>query len=226
MLLDEWQRVPDVWDAVKRAVDEDPSGGQVLLTGSAPFGVAATHSGAGRIQTLRMRLMTLAERGVSTPTVSLRTLVGGSREPVTGESSIQLGGYVDEILQSGFPGLEHLSGRALRAWLDGYLERIIDREFAEAGLRVRRPATVHAWLRAYAAATATTTSWEKIRDAAHAGSDHKPAKTTTLPYINTLVALRILRGLGARKQPPLASDQEAEASPCRLCACRPTRGPS
>ena len=197
VLLDEWQRVPDVWDAVKRAVDDDPSGGQVLLTGSALFGVAATHSGAGRIQTLRMRPMTLPERGVSTPTVSLRTLLAGGREPITGESSIQLGDYVDEIVSSGFPGLEHMSGRALRAWLDGYLERLIDREFAEAGLKVRRPATVHAWLRAYAAATATTTSWEKIRDAASAGSDHKPAKTTTLPYINTLVALRILDELEA-----------------------------
>ncbi len=67
----------------------------------------------------------------------------------------------------------------------------------EAGFAVRRPATVRAWLRAYAAATATTTSWDKIRNAATSGVDDKPAKTTTLPYIELLTALRILDPLEA-----------------------------
>ena len=49
-----------------------------------------------------------------------------------------------------------------------------------------------AWLRAYAAATGTAASWEKIRDAATSGVADKPAKTSTLPYIELLTALRIL----------------------------------
>ena len=197
VLLDEWQRVPSTWDAVKRAVDRDSTPGQVLLTGSPPFGQARTHSGAGRIQTLRMRPMTLPERGVCTPSVSLGALLAGTGDRVGGNSPLGLGDYVDEILRSGLPGLGGLSGRALRTWLDGYLERIVDRDLPEAGLAVRRPATVRAWLRAYAAATSTTTSWEKIRDAASAGNDHKPAKTTTLPYIDTLSSLRVLDDLEA-----------------------------
>jgi len=46
------------------------------------------------------------------------------------------------------------------------------------------------WLRAYAAATSTTTTWETIRDAASSGS--RPAKTTTIPYRDVLTRLRIL----------------------------------
>ncbi|MEU5467609.1 AAA family ATPase [Kocuria salsicia] len=71
LLVDEWQKVPEVWDVVRRAVDEDAAGGQFLLTGSAsPQDGAVQHSGAGRIGRLRMRPMTLAERGLVTPTVS------------------------------------------------------------------------------------------------------------------------------------------------------------
>jgi predicted AAA+ superfamily ATPase len=47
-------------------------------------------------------------------------------------------------------------------------------------------------MRAYAAATATSTSWEKIRLAANPGTDAKPAKTTVLPYVDVLTRLRVL----------------------------------
>lgn len=67
--------------------------------------------------------------------------------------------------------MQGLSGRALRAQLAGYVARIVDREMPDAGRQIRRPASVRGWLRAYAAATATTASWEKIRDAATAGWD-------------------------------------------------------
>jgi uncharacterized protein len=189
VLIDEWQRVPAIFDAVRRLVDVDSHGGQFLLTGSAPS--AQTHSGAGRITTMRMRPLTLSERGVEAPTVSLDGLLRGDSN-VTGRTSVNLTDYVREILASGFPGLRHLDGRALTRQLDSYLDRIVDHDLAEAGLVVRRPATVMAWLRAYAAATGTAASWEKIRDAATSGVSDKPAKTTTIPYIELLTGLRIL----------------------------------
>src|SRR5579859_6062675 len=67
ILIDEWQRLPASWDLVRRAVDEPGTPpGSFLLTGSAaPASDAATHSGAGRIVTVRMRPLTLAERGVA-----------------------------------------------------------------------------------------------------------------------------------------------------------------
>ena len=72
VLVDEWQRVPAVWDAVRRAVDHDNTPGRFLLTGSASPIAPPTHSGAGRIVNLRMRPMSLSERRASIPSVSLK----------------------------------------------------------------------------------------------------------------------------------------------------------
>ena len=192
VLLDEWQRLPAVWDAVRRAVDDDPSPGRFLLTGSASPASPQTHSGAGRIIRLRMRPLSLAERGVATPTVSLAGLLEGNRSAITGRSDVGLERYVEEILASGFPGIRPLGARARRAQLDGYLARIVDREFPEMGRPVRNPGALHRWMAAYAAATATTASYDAIRDAATSGEGDKPAKTTTQPYRDILEHLWVL----------------------------------
>lgn len=192
ILIDEWQRVPETWDLVRRAVDADPRGGRFLLTGSAAPRDLPTHSGAGRIVGSNMRPMSLAERGTETPTVSLRDLLSGRRDPVDGSTRVALATYAEQIVASGFPGMRHLGGRALRAQLDGYIRRIVECDVEESGLMVRRPDTLLRWLTAYAAATATTASYETIRDAATSGVGDKPAKTTTGPYVEVLERLWIL----------------------------------
>jgi predicted AAA+ superfamily ATPase len=186
ILLDEWQRVPAIWDAVRRAVDGDASPGRFLLTGSALPPEQPAHSGAGRIVSLRMRPLTLAERGVDTPTVSLRALLIGSKPALSGTTRVTLTDYVGEILRSGFPAFQTLRGRALRAQLDSYLARIVDRDFKEQGIVVRRPETLRRWMTAYAAALSTTASLEKIRDAATGDEREKPAKATGLLYREVL----------------------------------------
>jgi predicted AAA+ superfamily ATPase len=192
VLIDEWQRLPESWDLVRRAVDDDPTPGRFLLTGSAAPTSTPTHSGAGRIVSVRMRPMSLAERGVGRPTVSLRALLSGRRAPVEGQTDVTLEQYVDEIVRSGYPGLRALPPRALRAQLDGYLDRIVERDFDELGHRVRHPATLRRWMSAYAAATATCASLESVRDAATGGENEKPAKTTTQPYRDILERLYII----------------------------------
>jgi predicted AAA+ superfamily ATPase len=192
VLLDDWQRLPAVWDLVRRAVDADRRPGRFLLTGSAaPLGTAL-HSGAGRIVTARMRPMTLAERGVGEATVSLRELLTGDRKAVDGDSTVTVPQYVEELLASGFPGLRNVSGRALRAELDSYLDRIVHKDFPELGQRVRNPSALRRWMRAYAAATSTTASYEVIRDAATGGDADKPARSTTIPYRDALESLWIV----------------------------------
>lgn len=77
-LVDEWQEVPPVWDAVRFKVDESPQKGQFILTGSAtPNHKGILHSGAGRIGKLRMRPMSLYESGDSSGQVSLKELCEG-----------------------------------------------------------------------------------------------------------------------------------------------------
>ncbi|MCK5653432.1 MAG: AAA family ATPase, partial [Gemmatimonadetes bacterium] len=155
ILIDEWQRVPESWDVVRRAVDDNATPAQYLLTGSATPTESPTHSGAGRIVTVRMRPMTLAERGVDSPTVSLRDLLGGDRPRVQGQTEVALADYTGELVGSGFPGLRSLRGRPLRAQLESYLSRIVDVDFEDLGRSVRKPQTLRRWMSAYAAATAT-----------------------------------------------------------------------
>jgi predicted AAA+ superfamily ATPase len=147
--------------------------------------------------TVRMRPLALSERKIATPTVSFTDLIRGKRPNISGDTNIGLHGYVEEIVRSGFPGMRHLSGRALRAQLDGYLMRIVDRDFLEQGLNVRNPDGLRRWMAAYAAATATTASFEKIRDASTSGDGNKPAKTTVQPYKDILERLWILDAVPA-----------------------------
>lgn len=192
ILIDEWQHVPAVWDAVRRAVDRDATPNRYLLTGSAAPAMPSTHSGAGRIVTLRMRPLALSERGIGKPVVSLRALLTGARAPLTGQTKMSLAAYAREIVVSGFPGIRHLEGRALRAQLDGYLARIVDRDFVEQGHPVRKPEALRRWMTAYAAATATTTSYEKIRDASTGGESDKPTKVTVIAYREILERLWVV----------------------------------
>jgi predicted AAA+ superfamily ATPase len=145
VLAGEWQRFPPVWDMVRRGVDADPSPGQYLLTGSAtPAAKAPTHSGAGRIVQIRMRPLSFSERGRCPATVSVAGLLTGGRPAIDGDSPLTLPDYVQEILASGFPGIRSLPESARRAQLDGYLARVVDRDFPEHGHPVRRPASLRA----------------------------------------------------------------------------------
>lgn len=192
VLIDEWQRVLGSWDLVRRAVDAGAPPGQFLLTGSASPTEQPTHSGAGRIATIRLRPMALAERRPGIATVSVRQLLQGSRAPLAGTTDIRVEDYLQEILRSGYPGIRNLEGRTLRTQLDGYIERIVERDFDDLGRPVRDEGALLRWMAAYAAATSTTASFETIRDAATGGQGNKPARTTTIPYRSVLERLWML----------------------------------
>ena len=192
ILVDEWQHLPVVWDKIRRAVDHDPTPNRYLLAGSAAPTTAPTHSGAGRIVTVHMRPLALAERGLGTPTVSLSALLSGTTPPVRGHTTVDLSTYAREIIASGFPGIRRQTGRSHRAQMEAYLGRIVDRDFFEQGHPVRKPDALRRWMTAYAAATATTTTLEKIRSASTSGDGDVLTKGTALTYRDVLERLWII----------------------------------
>ena len=197
LLIDEWQLVPEVWDVVRRAVDRDRTPGRYLLTGSAlPPPTARIHSGAGRIIRLLMRPMTLPERGVCSPTVSLTELLAGGRLQISGRCALKLPDYAQEILASGFPGIRQDPADLRASTIDSYIDELLDRDVPELGA-VRRPQALRAWLTAYAAATATMTSYSRILDAATPGESDKPARSTVDAYRATLQRVWLLDPLPA-----------------------------
>ena len=197
VFIDEWQRYPPSWDLVRRAVDRGAGPGSFLLAGSASPQTAPTHPGAGRIVTLRMRPMSLFERGAAQPSVSLARLLAGGRPDIDGETDVTLDDYAREIEASGFPGMRSAAPDVRPDLLDGYLDRATDHDLVLMGHRVRRPGIVRRWLAAYAAATSTVASYETIRDAATGGESAKPAKTTTTQYRDLLEAMWLVDPLSA-----------------------------
>lgn len=193
VLVDEWQHWASIWDFVRRAVDDDPSPGRFLLTGSAvPLG-HPVHSGAGRIVARRMRPLSLVERDLVASSVSLGEMLR-SDTPINieGESPLRLEQYVHEILASGFPAVHPLGQRVRNAVLDGYLDALVLKDFPQQGRPVRLPQTLRAWLSAYAAATSSTASYNAILDAATPADASKPTKTSTLAYREVLEQLWML----------------------------------
>jgi len=192
LLIDEWQRWPEVWDRVRRAVDDGAERGRFLLTGSSAPRGATVHSGAGRIVGLRLRPMSLVERGFETPTVSLAAMLAGETD-ISGETGRVLADYVGEIVASGLPAVrDEPTTRLRRLAIDGYIDNIVQREFPEAGYPVRRPEALRAWLTAYAAASSSTAKYSVILDAATPNEGNKPAKVTTLTFRDALAGLWLL----------------------------------
>ena len=103
-LIDEWQEVPRLWDAVRYNVDQQANKGQFILTGSStPNHKGILHSGAGRIAKLRMRTMSLYESGDSTGDTSLEELCNGIIKPkMTGE--VNLKKIIELLIRGGWPG--------------------------------------------------------------------------------------------------------------------------
>ncbi|MDR0848201.1 MAG: DUF4143 domain-containing protein [Propionibacteriaceae bacterium] len=207
VLLDEWQLLPQVWDRVRRSVDAHAPAGSFILTGSASPHEAPTHTGAGRIVRLRMRPMSLAERGLCPPTVSLAQLLSGEKPAVGGESPVTVSDYTKEITASGFPGIRSVPDEFRNDLMDGYLTSIVEREFEDSGATVRRPTALRAWMAAYAAATSSVASYSAILDAATYGESEKPARTTTTVYRNLLERMWLLDEVPAwvARQPFLTS---------------------
>jgi len=197
LVIDEWQLVPPVWDVVRRAVDRLRTPGQFVLTGSAlPPREARIHSGAGRIVKLFMRPLSLSERAMEQPTVSLASLAAGERPPIQGRTRFRLADYTEEIVASGFPGIRQDPPDVRGDMIGSYIEEMLERDVPELG-GVRRPQALRSWLAAYAAATATTSAYTTILNSATAGDSDKPARATADAYRELLTRIWILEPLPA-----------------------------
>ena len=107
-LIDEWQVVPNIWDAVRYKVDQSSRKGEYILTGSStPHMKGKLHSGSGRIGKISMRTMSLMETGASSGVISIIDLFNSNFKPLpTGE--ISLDKLIDLVVRGGWPGLQEL----------------------------------------------------------------------------------------------------------------------
>jgi len=196
ILLDEWQHLPEVWDRVRRMVDDKVHNDCILLTGSQQSQDPSLHSGAGRIVRFRMRPLSLAERFWHMDKITLDDcFAGNAPENPRHESSVTFTHYVQEITRTGFPAIYNSSEKVRQHLIDSYIDSIATREFAAQGIRLRQPGMLIQWMQAYAAAVGTTASYNKILDAATPGESDKPSSKTTVAYREALRSLWLIDDL-------------------------------
>ena len=164
-LIDEWQEVPSIWDAVRFEVDNRGTKGQFLLTGSAtPNRKGVLHSGAGRIATLRMRPMSLYESGDSNGVVSLLEICNGSADSI-GTGNVELQQLIDLIVRGGWPESTGLSVERAAQIAKSYIKTVIaeDVNRIDEGVVNRSQEKMELLLRSLARNESTTASGAVLR---------------------------------------------------------------
>ena len=168
ILIDEWQRVPQVWDAVRRMVDQDRTPGRFILSGSSRSAVNADiHTGAGRILPLRLRPMTLSERRGEAPVVALADVAAHGIEAVRGaRSPLSPAEQIATTAESGLPGYLNMEQADHHEALRAYLDLAVARDLAEITSTMRNTSKLRNYLRTYGAVISTTADHASIYQAA------------------------------------------------------------
>lgn len=186
ILLDEWQVVPSVLGAVKRAVDSNQRPGRFLLTGSVRADIdAETWPATGRVVRLDMYPLTVAEQVGSGTRPLVDRLMDGEK-PSPASQPPDLRGYVELALRGGFPEVAlGVSGRARERWLDSYVDQLLTRDALslESG---RDPQRLARFFEAYALNSAGIVEDKTIYDAA--GINRK----TAVAYLQLLKNLLVI----------------------------------
>ena len=163
-LLDEWQEVPALWDAVRFAVDSSKEKGRFILTGSAtPHHKGILHSGAGRIARLRMRPMSLFEAGKSSGKVSLKDLCNGIlKTQLTGE--VALTDLIDYIVRGGWPSSLELPIEEAALLTKEYISAILSDDIERIDGIKRDRHKMELLLRSLARNESTTVTNKRLKD--------------------------------------------------------------
>lgn len=190
-LIDEWQLEPEIWNHIRRTVDDRRRPGQFILTGSAvPADDITRHTGAGRITRLRMRPMTLFETGRSNGNISLAQLLAG--EPArSADPGLTVADLAEEIAIGGWPGFRGLTlDQSLRAVRD-YLDEIRRVDVRRVDGTRRDPSKVGQLLRSLARNVATYAAATTLANDT-GGADGPLKDDTVRAYLDALERLMIV----------------------------------
>ena len=160
-LIDEWQEVHELWNAVRHSVDQRKKQGQFILTGSAtPRDEVLAHSGIGRISRIQMRPMSLYESKESTGSVSLKALFEGEQE-IAAVSSMDIPQLAFSICRGGWPGAVTLpAGSEMLA--REYTDMLVEADIRNLDGIERNPHRVRQVLRSLARNISTLTTANTI----------------------------------------------------------------
>src|SRR5699024_1325817 len=210
IVFDEWQETPDLWNLVRRAVDDHDEKGLYILTGSSrPRDTARMHSGAGRIGRLQIRPMSLYESGHSSGAIGLQHILDGG-EPTGRPADLSIPDLLERIVIGGWPDLLDADEQIARVWLGDYLQNLAEVDLPGLGPR-RNPAKVERLLAGLGRSAAAPLN--RSARAADVGGSAGPIATETLNnYLDALDRLMLIEPLPAWR-PHMRSRTRLRASP-------------
>lgn len=193
VLLDEWQAVPGVLGAVKRAVDAEPRPGRFVLTGSVRAALEnQLWPGTGRLVRLAMYPMAVREQLGRLEASSIFDRLAEGGELAIPPDPPDLRGYVELALNSGFPDPAlRLSDRPRRLWLESYIDDLLTHDVETLEQGRRDPGLLRRYFEAYALGSACVADRKTIYDAAGVN------KTTAAAYEGLLESLLIAEAVPA-----------------------------
>ncbi|MBO4788464.1 MAG: ATP-binding protein [Lachnospiraceae bacterium] len=153
-LIDEWQIVPEIWDAVRNECDADHEKGKFILTGSTSLKMEGSagrvfHTGTGRIATLRMHPMSLFESGDSTGEASLADMLD-NRVTEGYVRPVELDEIARLIIRGGWPENIDMKTEDIGVIPESYIEAIVTKDMHERQTKKRNPEKMRMLIRSLA----------------------------------------------------------------------------
>ncbi len=217
-LIDEWQKVPDIWNQVKDDLDQDYSFGKYILTGSStPVDkTEINHSGAGRIAPVRMRPMSLFESGDSNGSVSLSDLFdGGENFRTIVQNPVSLNEIAFLVCRGGWP-ISVLADReiALEVTKNYYNGLFVFDDSENDNFRNKKPEVLRMILRSYARNISTEAAKSTIMADVRQRNERTLDPKTYDDYMDALRDLYIIEDIPSWN-PNIRSKTAIQTTPTR-----------
>lgn len=194
-LIDEWQEVPAIWDAVRFKRDEDTNKGKYILTGSSvPVSDKIHHSGAGRICKMKMYTMSLYESGDSSGDVSLQNLF---KDKVKSKlvNKAELKTLAELIVRGGWPESISVGVSGAMKITRSYIEAVLDKDIIEIDGVKRDKQKMEMLLRSLARNESTISANNVLMkniDDNVTEKDISISRNTVMDYLNVLNRLHLI----------------------------------
>lgn len=200
MLIDEWQTVPKLWDAVRYTIDQRKRMGQYILTGSAvpdkDGESEIEHSGTGRFAWLTMRPMSLYESGESNGLVSLGDLFS-SPSKIIAKNELKLNDIVFLICRGGWPmAIDMPEELALEQAFD-YYDAVTKEDIVRVDGVKRASERVQRLMRAYARHQGAQVSISTLRDDLKDNDSSTLDENTINSYLEALRKIFVVEDMPA-----------------------------
>lgn len=197
-LLDEWQTIPKLWDAVRFEVDKRGDVGQFILTGSAvPYDSEdILHTGTGRFSWIKMRTMSLFESGESTGEVRLSALFSAP-EIIEGTNQLSIEDLAYLICRGGWPGALNLKRTASLEQAFDYYDAVVHSDINRADNISKKPERVKRLMRSFARNQGTQTTISVFREDIAVNDNDSLNVDTISSYITALKLIFVIEDMPA-----------------------------